>query len=125
MGVAAPGIHANQGMPHSPYAGMNGIPPFPGAAPPSTAPSDEEESITVSRVGTVNGVRIYRGDNTYLFEKVSERKLIRKRAGLEPQHGSSMTPGDTPQRQPGGMHAPMPGPNKKLPTQVGKPTVSK
>ncbi|MNR71670.1 hypothetical protein D3C71_23010 [compost metagenome] len=101
--------------------------PAPAAAPaPPPAPVDNStrEEVQGSRIGTINGVRIYRGSNTYVFEDAKENKLTRV-----PARASASSDGGAP-----GISAPAPAasapaatasrnppPPKNLPSMVGKP----
>ena len=104
--TAAPGMAPPAGIP---LPGMPGA--TPGATPgmnASTVPTTEEE-VSAQHIGTVNGVRIFRGQNTYMFEAVKKRKIVRN---LTPTT-SPVTPSVTA-AQPG-------NPNPNLPSMVGRP----
>lgn len=94
----------------------------PQALPPPPLPVVEDptirEEVQASRIGVVNGIRIYRGSDTYVFEKVEDKKLVRIPAT------QSSTASDMPSAAP----APAPRPRastattpKNLPSMVGKP----
>ncbi len=54
----------------SPMQGMPGMPPMP--------VTEEVEEVSATRIGTVNGVHVYRGQNTYVFESSKTKKVSRK-----------------------------------------------
>ena len=99
------------GLPPMPALGPNGIPGMLGM-PDSNAIT---EDVQASRVGTINGARIYRGSNTYLFEKASEKKLVRNLVAQAPS-GSGNDSSKSVAGAATGAQTP-----KSLPSFVGKP----
>jgi len=99
------------GMP--PLTGMPGMGGMPGMPDANVITED----VQASRVGTINGMRIYRGSNTYLFEKASEKKLVRNLVAQSPSSGDAS----------GATHTGATGaaggisPPTSLPSFVGKP----
>ncbi|KWT98299.1 MULTISPECIES: hypothetical protein [unclassified Variovorax] len=78
-----------------------------------------EEEVDASRVGTVNGLRIYRGTNTYVFEKAADKELIRRVSNPAAQVGAPAATVGAPVPMPA---APTP---RDLPSSVGKPAPKK
>jgi hypothetical protein len=91
------------------------------AAPVVPARPTIEEEVDASRVGTVNGLRIYRGTNTYIFEKAADKQLVRRVANPASQAGAPMNAGGMPMPGPA-VQAPAP---RDLPSSVGKPAPKK
>jgi hypothetical protein len=107
--AAAPG--GMPGLPGMSPLGVNGIPGLPGMPDPNAITED----VQASRVGTINGARIYRGSNTYLFEKASEKKLVRNLVAQAPS-GSGNDSSKSVAGAATGAQTP-----KSLPSFVGKP----
>ncbi|WP_060734167.1 hypothetical protein [Burkholderia cenocepacia] len=78
-------------------------------------PNAITEDVQASRVGTFNGARIYRGTNTYLFQKASEKKLVRNLVAQAPSGAGSEANKSTTGATAGAQ------PPKSLPSFVGKP----
>ena len=76
------------------------------------------EDVQASRVGTINGMRIYRGSNTYLFEKASEKKLVRN---LVAQSSSGSGASDPTHPATAAATGGAIAPPQSLPSFVGKP----
>ena len=97
---------------YSPNSGMPGAPGLPGAAAPS-GPETTEEEVSASRIGKVNGMHIYRGQNTYMFESSKNRKVVRRlipvTSSAMPASSSATNPAEKPQN---------------LPSMVGRPAPS-
>lgn len=106
VGMLPGGMPALPGMP-----GMGGMPGTPDA-------NVITEDVEASRVGTINGMRIYRGSNTYLFEKASEKKLVRNLVA-QPSGGGQSPDSSHPAAAPVGANS-QPQP-KSLPSFVGTP----
>lgn len=100
------------GMPQGMPMGMPGMAGFPGA--PGADSDTITEDVQASRVGTINGLRIFRGSNTYMFQAEKEKKLVRH---LIPQSPASATAA-TGAKGAGSMPTPTPG---MLPSMIGKP----
>lgn len=94
---------------YQPSGGMPGMPGMPGA-PMAAGPETTEEEVSASRIGKVNGMHIYRGQNTYMFESSKNRKVVRR---LIPTTASAMTP-------PGAAAKPAEK-TPNLPSMVGRP----
>lgn len=111
-GALPPPIPSNNGMPPPIFnnggdPNMTGMPP---AMPP--APNVVELDVSVTRVGKVNGLSIFRGQNVYLFEKENKPRVVRK-----PQLANSGSSNFNPVTN--GMPAQGTPPN--LPSMVGRP----
>lgn len=106
------GFTPGPGMP--PASGVTSAPGMPGAMP-ATTPSVEttEEEVSGQRIGTVNGVRIYRGQNTYMFESVKKRKIVRHLVPNTSPTTANLPPATT--AQPANHKVP------NLPSMVGRP----
>jgi hypothetical protein len=99
------------GMPGSIPSAMPGMPGAlgqPGMDPSGAQVTDEE--VSAQRIGSVNGVRIFRGQGTYMFEPVKSRKIVRH---LTPTTAPAMP--TTSAAQPGSQK------NPNLPSMVGRP----
>jgi len=107
---SAPGFAPQPGMPGA-MPGMPGQPGVlgqPGMDPTGAQVTDEE--VSAQHIGQVNGVRIFRGQNTYMFEPVKSRKIVRH---LTPATLPAMP--TTSAAQPGSQK------NPNLPSMVGRP----
>jgi hypothetical protein len=76
---------------------------------PSGPPVTDEE-VSAQRIGQVNGVRVFRGQNTYMFEPVKSRKIVRRLTPTTLPAGPT-----TSAAQPGSQN------NPNLPSMVGRP----
>lgn len=105
---SAPGFVPQPGIPVPGMPGQSGMLGQPGMDPLGPQVTDEE--VSAQRIGKVNGVRIFRGSNTYMFEPVKSRKIVRH---LTPTTGPAMPM--TGAAQPGTQK------NPNLPSMVGRP----
>ncbi len=74
--------------------------------------AEPAEEVPATRIGTVNGQVIYRGNGTYLFEKAGKTPVARK-----PVASTTPIPGTLPLT--------MPSPTTGLPSLVGRPSSNK
>jgi hypothetical protein len=111
-----------QGMPGLRPGMPNQAIPSVSPKPPVEVPIDEQE-VKASYMGTVNGVRIYRGTDTYLFEKEKTRKVVRKLVDANSASSSAASQGSA--QQPGSNSAQPPRAPRDLPSIVGTPLPKK
>lgn len=117
----APGMPGNSAM--APGQTLPPMPPIPGVANsgmlPGGAPgvipgvaglpasSDIEQEVSAVRIGTVNGMHLFRGTGTYVFESAKKRKLVTHLVPIMPKEeaklqtsgsgtGPGMGPGSNP-----------------------------
>ena len=101
------------------------MPIQPVAPTPEPEPEPEPEpmlleQVQASRIGVVNGKFFYRGSDTYLFDEMGERKLVRQIAepSLSEDEPASRSPAARSPRSSASSAAPAP---KPLPSMVGRP----
>jgi hypothetical protein len=103
--TSAPGFAPQPGIP---VPGMPGALGQPGMDPSGAQVTDEE--VSAQHIGSVNGVRIFRGQGTYMFEPVKSRKIVRH-----------LTPTTTPAMPMTSAAQPGSQKNPNLPSMVGRP----
>lgn len=95
---SVPGNQSNPGMPPAvpfpggaPNIGPNGMPMYNGA--PAPGPEIVEEEVQATKIGKVNGLDIYRGTNTYVFDKPNpNRKVVRRPVTGQTAGAASQSP---------------------------------
>lgn len=111
------GYPSNPGM----YPQNGALPPIPsmGGMPTTTVDANgvqtTDEEVSASRIGLVNGMHIYKGQNTYMFEPSKTRKIVRR---LVPSVGNApiMPSASTSTAAKAAEHK-----TPNLPSMVGKP----
>lgn len=97
------------------------MPPGSGMPVPTPVIETPSEEVPADLVGVINGQRVYRGQATYVFEKASESKVVRKAV---PNKVGATARAPVPSGAPAAGAQP-PATAKTLPTTVGSPAAKK